>query len=166
MKLGPWSPPFVPALVVFVLAGCPSADDDDDDHSDWTVPTCDQPTGLPAFGLSATLLRFLEFLVESPIQTVVTGPRPVLVNVPDPARFALHKIYTAITRSAAFQTKVAKDLRQASTLVEVLAEDRPDDLVRAWRALQAYPKVSQRIGKAIDRLGEKAAADLTRVVGG
>ena len=121
---------------------------------------------LPAFGLSATPLRFLEFLVESPIQSVVIGARPVLVNVPDPARFALHKIYSSIARSATFQTKAAKDLRQASSLIEVLAEDRPDDLARAWRALQAYPKVSQRVRKALGRLQGQAAADLTRIVDG
>ncbi|MEN8163882.1 MAG: GSU2403 family nucleotidyltransferase fold protein [Acidobacteriota bacterium] len=119
---------------------------------------------LPAFGLSATPLRFLEFLVESPIRTVVIGTRPVLVNVPDPARFALHKIYSAITRSASFQVKAAKDLRQASSLIEVLAEDRPDDLARAWQALKTYPKVSQRIRRAISRLGEQAAANLARII--
>jgi len=118
---------------------------------------------LPAFGLSATPLRFLEFLVESPIQTVVIGSRPVLVNAPDPARFAIHKIHTAISRPVAFQVKAAKDLRQASSLVEVLAEDRPHDLARAWQALQAYPKVSQRIRKALGRLGEPAATELERI---
>jgi len=111
-------------------------------------------------------LRFLEFLIESPIQTVVVGSRPVLVNVPDPARFALHKVYSAITGSPAFQTKAAKDLRQASSLIEVLAEDRPDDLARAWQVLQAYPKVSRRVRKAIGRLGERAAAELIRIVDG
>ncbi len=119
---------------------------------------------LPAFGLSATPLRFLEFLIESPIQAVVVGSRPILVNIPDPARFAFHKIYTAISRPAAFQTKAAKDLRQASSLVEVLAEDRPDDLVRVWQALRSYPKVSARIRKAISRLGHEAAASLTQII--
>lgn len=120
---------------------------------------------LPAFGLSATPLRFLEFLIESPIQTVVIGSRPVLVNIPDPARFAIHKIYTAISRPAAFQTKAAKDLRQASSIIKVLAEDRPDDLVQVWQALQAYPKVSNKIRIAIDLLDQQAAASLTRLVG-
>jgi len=136
---------------------------------DFLVPACGSQKSktvfLPAFGLSATPLRFLEFLVESPIQTVVIGSRPVLVNVPDPARFALHKIYSAIARPAAFQAKAAKDLRQASSLIEVLAEDRPDDLAWAWQALQTYPKVGKRVQKAIGRLGDQAAADLVRIVG-
>ncbi len=120
---------------------------------------------LPAFGLSATPLRFLEFLIESPIQTVVIGSRPVLVNIPDPARFAIHKIYTAISRPAAFQTKAAKDFRQASSLIEVLAEDRPDDLVHVWQALQVYPKVSDKIRNAIGRPDEQARASLTQLIG-
>jgi len=119
---------------------------------------------LPAFGLSATPLRFLEYLIESPIRAVVTGNRPVLVNVPDPARFALHKIYSAITRSPAFHVKSAKDLRQASVLIEVLAEDRPEDLAAAWRALEVYPRVVRKVRGAVNRLGEEALAGFTRVV--
>ncbi len=119
---------------------------------------------LPAFGLSATPLRFLEFLIESPIQAVIVGSRPVLVNIPEPARFAIHKLYTAISRPVAFQSKSAKDLRQASSLVEILAEDRPEDLLRAWQALTKYPRVGQRILTVVDRLSEKAATELHRIV--
>ncbi len=134
---------------------------------DFLVPargrTVEGPVFVPQFGLSATPLRFLEYLVESPVRAVVVGPRPVLVNVPQPARFAFHKIYTACQRSAAFQTKVAKDLAQASSLVEVLAEDRPDDVIAAWRALAPYPKVRRRVEAAFDRLAPPAAAALGRL---
>ncbi|MEJ2472246.1 MAG: GSU2403 family nucleotidyltransferase fold protein [Desulfuromonadales bacterium] len=53
----------------------------------------------------------------------------VLVNVPDPSRFALHKMIVANERDAAWQTKVDKDLLQAGLLLEVLLDERPGDLL-------------------------------------
>lgn len=121
------------------------------------------PVFLPELGLSATPVRFLEYLIEAPIRAVLAGPRPVLVNVPQPARFAFHKIYTAVRRSAAFQTKAFKDIAQATSLAEVLIADRPDDLTAAWRALAPYPKVSRRIERAFDRLPSAVAGALQRL---
>jgi hypothetical protein len=57
--------------------------------------------------------------------------------VPQPARFALHKLLVARSRPAVFQTKGDKDLRQAAFLIEVLGEDRPGDLGLALEALRA-----------------------------
>ena len=123
------------------------------------------PVLVPALGLSATPVRFLEYLIESPIRAVVVGPRAVLVSVPQPARFAFHKLHTSTRRTAAFQTKAHKDLAQASSLLEALAVDRPDDLVAAWRALQPYPDASKRIRRTFDRLPDDVATavrELTR----
>jgi hypothetical protein len=61
----------------------------------------------------------------------------VLVTVPAPARYALHKLLVSQTRSAVQQTKAGKDLQQAALLLEVLAEDRPDDLAAAGAAFRA-----------------------------
>jgi hypothetical protein len=104
------------------------------------------PVFAPQFGLSATPLRVLEYLLESPVRAVVVGPRPVLVNLPQPSPFAFHKTFTASQRSA------ARDLAQASCLVEVLAEDRLDDLIAAWRALAPYRRFHRRVERALDRL--------------
>lgn len=94
-----------------------------------------EPAFLPAFGLSAKPLRFLEYLIRDPIPAVVMGTDVVLVNIPSPARFAIHKLWTSMQRPTAFQAKAAKDRIQAEQLVEVLIEDRPDDLRDAWNAL-------------------------------
>jgi len=96
------------------------------------------PIYLPAYNLSAQPLRFLEYLIETPIQATVIATDAVLVNLPDPARFALHKLWTSGKRSPAFQTKARKDLLQASQLLEVLLEDRPSDVIAAWEALKNY----------------------------
>ena len=73
------------------------------------------------------------------------------------------KIYTALRRSAVFQTKALKDIAQASSLAEVLIADRPDDLRAAWRELAPYPKVSRRIERAFDRLPAGVAGALRRM---
>ncbi len=60
------------------------------------------------------------------------------INVPDPTRFALHKLIVAqlrrqgVARSAA---KSRKDLQQAQALIGVLARQRPGDLKDLWREL-------------------------------
>lgn len=99
---------------------------------------------LPAFGLSAKPLRFLEYLIKDPIPAVVMGTDVVLVNIPSPARFAMHKLWTSTQRPTAFQAKAAKDRIQAEQLVEVLIEDRPGDLRDAWDALTGKTRKAVR----------------------
>ncbi len=94
-----------------------------------------EPVYLPAFRLSATPLRRLGYLLANPQQAAILGTDPVLVNVPPPARFAVHKLWTGRSRPATFQAKARKDLVQAAQLIEVLAEDRPDDLREAWETV-------------------------------
>jgi len=94
-----------------------------------------EPIFLPAFKLSAQPLRHLGYLLEYGAQAVVLGNDPVLVNLPDPSRFALHKLWLSTRRSVAFRTKAAKDVLQAGQLIEVLLDDRPNDLVDAYLAL-------------------------------
>jgi len=93
------------------------------------------PVALHDFGCAAQPLPFLEYLLEGTIEAVVIGSSSVLGNLPQPARFAFHKLFTAASRGVAMQTKVAKDLAQAAALIEVLLDDRPGDLDLAWSAV-------------------------------
>lgn len=89
----------------------------------------------------------------------------VLVNVPAPARYALHKLVTARRRDPAFQVKGIKDIRQAAQLVEVLARDRPGDLRLAWRAATQQPeKFQQQLRAGIHALPAPIRANLEAVV--
>ncbi len=115
-------------------------------------PESGKPIFLPAFGVSAHPLRFLGYLIESPAQAVVVGGAGVLVNVPDPARFALHKLWISGRRPVAEQTKAAKDLRQAGDLLELLLDDRPDDVRLAWEALSERQTTARAVRQAIARL--------------
>jgi hypothetical protein len=69
------------------------------------------------------------------MQAVVLGSDVVLVNIPSPARFAFHKLWISSNRPPAFQAKAKKDRIQAEQLIEVLIEDRPNDLRDAWDSL-------------------------------
>ena len=115
----------------------------------------EEPVYLPLFKVAAQPLRLLDYLVENAVQTVIFDRRhPVLVQIPDPARFAWHKLWVAQKREVAFQNKARKDLQQAGQLLELLLEDRPDDLVVAWRALASDPHAAARILRSLRQLPE------------
>lgn len=114
-----------------------------------------KPTFLPAYGLSAKPLRHLDYLIAEPQQAVILGSDVVLVNVPSPARFAIHKLWFSSRRPPAFQAKALKDRLQARQLIEVLLEDRPDDLREAWSSLpteKARGTVRRAAGDFDDKL--------------
>jgi hypothetical protein len=71
-------------------------------------------------------------LLAEAIPAAVPYRYGVLVNVPQPARYAVHKLIVA-TRRAQTAAKARKDIAQATALIRVLAEDQPDELARAHR---------------------------------
>ena len=85
----------------------------------------DAPYVHPQLNLTLQPLPFMEFSLESVAQAVVfsTGGA-VLVNVPSPERFALHKLVVYGERTGAFRAKSAKDLAQAAHLLSFLWEHR------------------------------------------
>ena len=91
-------------------------------------PNEDAPAPLRALGTGATPLRFLDYLIYQDRKAAILHGAGVLVNVPDPARFAWHKLI--LSQRRAQPEKVPKDLMQAQTLLEVLMTDRPDDVRR------------------------------------
>lgn len=92
----------------------------------------DAPTRLPALGTHAVPLRFLDFLVYEEIPAVALHDAGVLVNVPSPARYAVHKLIIAQRRKEG-HAKIDKDLKQAEALINALVIRRPHDLRDAWR---------------------------------
>ena len=93
------------------------------------------PVPIPRFHTAAQPLPHLDYLIEDPQQAALAAGSGILVNVPLPARFALHKLVVARSRPLTQQTKSGKDLDQAAQLIAILAEDRPGDLATAWEAL-------------------------------
>lgn len=120
-----------------------------------------RPVRLARFAAAAQPLRFLDYLIDSPGRAAVVDGGIVAVNVPDAARFALHKLIVAGERPAVMQSKREKDLLQAAQILEVLSTDRPGDLTLAWEALTARGKSwTSRVAKsvsALDRISPAAA---------
>ena len=57
----------------------------------------------------------------------------VLVQIPRPERFAIHKLIVADRRQGGpDQAKARKDRAQAAFLIGVQAQDRPEDLLEAY----------------------------------
>ena len=95
-----------------------------------------KPATMPALGgVDATPLRFLDFLIHRPVRAVMLHRSGVPVTVPDPARYAIHKLVVAHRRRRGGdgEAKDTKDLSQAATLMEAMVElRRQDDLAEAW----------------------------------
>jgi hypothetical protein len=95
-----------------------------------------RPVRIPVLGAAATPLRFLDYLIEETQPGAVVGGQGVLVNVPRPGRFALHKLIVAARRTARTGvTKSPKDIAQAAALLRLLAAELPGELTLAWKAL-------------------------------
>lgn len=99
-------------------------------------PESDLPVRLPALGTDAQPLRFLDFLIYDAIAAVVLYGAGILVSVPAPERYALHKLLVARRRTSG-HPKIEKDMAEAASLIEVLADARPDDLAQCWKEMRA-----------------------------
>ncbi len=116
-----------------------------------------RPVSLPRFNTSAQPLRFLDYVMELPLRAAVINGGATLVNVPDPGRFALHKLVVAGERSATSHTKREKDLRQSAQILEVLTEERRADVSIAWEALAARgPAWVKRADQGLDAMARIA----------
>lgn len=93
----------------------------------------DEPFVHPQLNVTLQPLPFMEFSLQDIEQAVLfCAEGAVVVNVPSPARYALHKLLVAGERSGAFRAKSGKDLAQAAGLLEWLCEHRPDEFDLAW----------------------------------
>jgi hypothetical protein len=86
-------------------------------------------------------LKFMEFSLENVQQAVLfCAEGAVVVNVPHPARYALHKLLVYGERAGAFAAKSNKDLIQAGCLLSLLKERRPWEVEEAWEDLMSRGK--------------------------
>jgi hypothetical protein len=124
-----------------------------------------KPIHLKSLDVYAEPVRFLDYLLADAQPAVVAAKAGLLVNVPSPARYALHKLVLAERRVAAFQTKTKKDLQQAEQVIRVLLRDRPGDLRSAWLAALKQPgKFMQQMRSGLARLSEETRRELKSVV--
>jgi hypothetical protein len=109
---------------------------------------------LAALGVHAQSLHYLNYLIAEPIKAAVTYRNGVLVQIPRPERFAIHKLIVSDRRQGGSDSlKSMKDRRQAQFLIDVLAQDRPDELREAYRdAISRGPRWRERLAAAVARV--------------
>lgn len=111
---------------------------------------------LAALGVHAQSLHYLNFLIAEPIEVAITYRSGVLVQVPRPERFAVHKLIIADRRKEGPDSlKSVKDRAQAAYLIDILAEDRPDDLMEAFEdAFSRGARWQERLLATLRRMPE------------
>jgi len=117
----------------------------------------EEPTKpLPALGVSAKCLNHLNYLIRQPINAVLNYRSGILVKIPRPERYAIHKLIVSERRNQGPNPqKARKDRMQAEYLIHVLAEDRPDELREAYcEALGTGKGWSDRIDRALSKMPE------------
>lgn len=78
------------------------------------------PVPLTALAAGAAPLQHLAWLLAEPLPTLALWGSGVPVVIPQPARFAVHKLILAQRRHAVDRIKRAKDLAQAEALIAAL----------------------------------------------
>jgi hypothetical protein len=113
---------------------------------------------LPALGVADQSQHFLNFLIAEPIKAAALYRSGVLIQIPRPEAYAIHKLIVADRRAGQDQIKSRKDRAQAALLIEALAEDRPDELREAYDdALDRGPLWRTHIAATLKRMPETAA---------
>lgn len=108
---------------------------------------------LAAFGVTAQALHHLNYLIAEPIRAAVLYRSGVLVQIPRPERFAVHKLIVASRREGRDRLKAEKDRRQARFLIGVLAQDRPEDLHEAYADAQSRgPRWREHLDRTLARM--------------
>ncbi|MBI5006287.1 MAG: nucleotidyltransferase domain-containing protein [Nitrosomonadales bacterium] len=98
----------------------------------------EKPYEHPQLHVMLQPLKFMEFSLQQVQQAVVFNRSDaVLVNVPHPARYALHKLLVYGEREGTFATKSGKDLQQAAALLAFFKEHRAWEAEEAWADLRS-----------------------------
>jgi hypothetical protein len=113
------------------------------------------PAPVPALEAGAVPLQHIAWLIADPVPTVALWGAGVPVTIPQPARYAVHKLILAQKRDPGSRLKRAKDLAQAKALVEALLQHDPfalEDTVAEARA-QGEKGWAIPLARSLDELG-------------
>jgi hypothetical protein len=114
----------------------------------------EQPVQIAGLKCSAQPLRYLEYLTEGPVPAVALYGSGVPVVVPQPARYAVHKLIVAQVRRDAATAKRGKDLHQAAELLEALQLVDPEAVGSALEDARARGrKWQQHIAASLRAIG-------------
>jgi hypothetical protein len=85
----------------------------------------ENPMPIARLRAGAAPLQHLAWLIENPVPTVALWGAGIAVRVPQPARYAVHKLILPHKRFAGGRDKRGKDLAQASALIDALEQEDP-----------------------------------------
>ncbi len=133
-----------------------------------TTQTSDSDAPIKIENLDVALqpLRFMEFSLEQIEQATLfdTTGRSVVVNVPAPQRYAIHKLLIVGERSAQHRAKVSKDLAQVAAILEYFADADRDLLKDTWEeAWSRGPGWRRRMKQGCEAL-TRIAPDLAQLL--
>ena len=113
----------------------------------------DHPIEIPRLGAYAQPLPFMDYLLERTMDAVIVGNLAVLVRVPEPARFAVHKLLVASNRGPQSALKADKDRLQSALLMSHLESEWPGNLtLAAEAAISRGSNWARRIRQEAERL--------------
>ena len=95
----------------------------------------DGPVFIKRLNAAAQPLRFLDYLIEDPIRGAVLNGNATIVLIPQPIRYALHKLIVSQERDVTAGAKRQKDLWQAFQLLEFFVAENPLAIEPSWNAL-------------------------------
>lgn len=121
--------------------------------------------------IAARPLPFMDYLLGGTLtHGLIIGAYAIPVSLPDPARFAIHKLIVARLRPLAQAAKAAKDLRQAEEMLLALNALGREDLVQdALDGLRTHgsPTATAHVRKSAERIcGEARDIVLARLADG
>lgn len=120
---------------------------------------------VPGLAWHAQAVPFFDYLLQAPrAGAVLAGGHCIPANLPDPARFVWHKLYSG-TKRRSDTAKARKDLQQAAILAAVLAESEDGALEDSATAAPAdVRKAARRQLPALEKLlaAHPAAVDALR----
>lgn len=118
----------------------------------------DMPVEHPQLHVSMQPLRFIEYSLENVVQVALfSAEGSGVVNVPHPARYALHKLLIYGERSGSFTQKANKDLAQAAALLSWFKLYRPWEVEEAWQDMVSRGKGwASRVARGVKALEQSA----------
>ncbi|WP_369062032.1 GSU2403 family nucleotidyltransferase fold protein [Caulobacter sp. 73W] len=113
------------------------------------------PVRLRGLDAGAAPLQYLAWLIADAVPAVALSGPGILVQVPQPARFAVHKLILAQRRDAANRIKRTKDLQQAKAIIQALRAQDPYGLEDALADAFAQGETgwAQPIKRSLQELG-------------
>jgi len=115
-----------------------------------------KPIRIERLGTSAQPMPFMEYLTPEPMKAVLPFDSGMLVNVPDPARFAWHKLIVASNRPQHERAKSRKDVEQSADLIAAVAESDPASLEDAFdNAFRRGPAWAAKLTAGIAHLNRQ-----------